>query len=218
MKKIFTFLTLILAFGFNAVNADVMPYYINSLKRYGIGFTEIKSPLVMRQEPKKDGKILEVLNFDYKNNAYCQMNSNRCEIDDIFSSYSMSKKLAFLTTIDETTDWNLVCFNQKDRPVCGWVETKQNRFYNWSEFFNIFGKRYGLYLFKDVAKADKVLYSAPFKQTNSTGSVEMANHITPWLIRGNWILVKVSDFNNQAKTGYINFRGTDGKLRLFVKF
>ena len=32
--------------------ADVMPYYINSLRRYGIGYTKVNSPLVMRREAK----------------------------------------------------------------------------------------------------------------------------------------------------------------------
>ena len=45
----------------------------------------------------------------------------------------------------------------------------------------------------------------------------MPRFISPWLIRGNWMLVKVKDFKD-SKTGWIQFRGSDGKLRLFVKF
>ena len=63
-----------------------------------------------------------------------------------------------------------------------------------------------------------MLFGAPVKQTNTIGSLEMPKLIVPWLIRGNWILVKVTDFQNQMKTGWINFRGDDGKLKLFVKF
>ena len=85
------------------------------------------------------------------------------------------------------------------------------------EFFEQFGKKYGIYLFKDLKKPDKILYAAPLKETNSLGSIEMPRFISPWLIRGNWMLVKVKDFKD-SKTGWIQFRGSDGKLRLFVKF
>ena len=199
--------------------ADVMPYYVNSLRRGGIGYTKVQSPLVMRREPKIDGEILETLNFNYKiEETTCEKNKERCFIDEVFSSYSKSKKLAFMTTLDSIDGWNLVCFNQNEMPVCGWVEEEKNKFYTLAEFFDTFGKKYGIYLFKDLQKADKILYAAPIKQTNSTGSLEMPKSITPWLIRGNWILVKAIDFQGQAKTGWLNFRGSDGKLKVFVKF
>ena len=218
MKKLAISIFIFLNLQFVA-SADVMPYYINSLRRCGIGYTEVTSPVVMKREIKEDSETLEVLRFNFKEEATsCEINQDRCDIDEVFAAYSKSKKIALMTTLDTIDGWNLVCFNQSDRPVCGWVEESKNKFYNWSDFFNIYGRKYGLYLFKDLQKQDKVLYSAPIKQTNTTGSIEMPKLITPWLIRGNWLLVKVNDFNNQLKTGWINFRGEDGKLKLFVKF
>lgn len=217
MRKIiltfFIFLSIV-----SVVSAEVLPYYINSLRRYGIGFTKVKSPLVMRQMPDNEGKILETLNFDYNRNVTCTINSLKCEIDEVFAAYSEKNKIALLTTLDETQGWSLVCFNQAQAPVCGWVDEKENKYYNWTDFFNILGKKYGLYLFKDLKKTDKILYAAPVKQTNATGSIEMPKAINPWLVQGNWILVKVADFNNEMKTGWFNYRGNDGKLRLFVNF
>ena len=218
MKKIilsfFVFLNLYLV-----ACADVTPYYINSLRRYGIGYSQVQSPLVMRREPKLEGEILETLNFNYKiEETVCEKNKDKCNIDEVFASYSKSKKIAFMTTLDSTDGWNLVCFNQSERPVCGWVEDEKNKFYTIAEFFNYFGKKYGVYLFKDLEKSDKILYAAPVKQTNSTGSLEMPKLITPWLIRGNWMLIKATDFQGQMKTGWINYRGNNGKLKLFVKF
>lgn len=197
--------------------ADVAPYYINSLRRYGVGFTKIQSPLVMHLEPYKEAKILETLTFDYKNNVSCSINKDKCAIDDIFAQYSTDKKLAFLTTIDIAQGWSMVCFNQADSPVCGWVNEENNKYYNYIDFFEEFGKKYGVYLYKDLKKTDKILYAAPIEQTNTTGSIEMPRFIVPWLVRGNWMLVKVNDFK-ESKTGWIRFRGNDGKLRLFVKF
>ena len=219
MKKLL--ITFLIFLNISAL-ADVMPYYINSLRRYGIGYTSVQSPLVMRRIPSHEGEILETLNFDFKGSASCLVNKTRCSMDEIFAAYSETNKIALLTTLDENENWSMVCFNQSDRPVCGWVEKKlNNRYYNWNDFLNIYGRKYGLYLYKDLQKADKVLYAAPMKQSNTTGSIELAKSITPWLVRGNWVLVKVMDFGNQGvqnKTGWINYRSDNGKLKLFVKF
>ena len=69
--------------------ADVLPYYINSLRRYGIGYTNVQSPLIMRQTPDKEGKIMETVNFDFKGNVSCLVNKNRCPIEEVFSAYSI---------------------------------------------------------------------------------------------------------------------------------
>jgi len=218
MKKIILSLFIFLNIYLMA-QADVMPYYINSLRRYGIGYTQVTSPLVMRREAKPDGEILETLHFNYKKEeTTCEINKDKCDINEVFSAYSKSKKLAFLTTLDYTEGWSLVCFNQGERPVCGWVQEEPNKYYSWNDFFGVFGRKYGVYLFKDLQKKDKTLYGAPIKQTNTVATLDMPKLITPWLVRGNWLLVKVHDFENQLKTGWINFRGDDGKLKLFVKF
>lgn len=218
MKKVF--LSLFILFNLYLVaKADVAPYYTSSLRRAGIGFSEVISPLVMRREPKIDGEILETLKFNFKEEkTICEKNIDKCEIDEVFSTYSKSKKLAFMTTLDSTEGWNLVCFNQSEYPICGWIEEEKNHYYTISEFFEKYGKKYGVYLFKDLQKNDKILYAAPVKQTNSTGSLDMPKSISPWLIRGNWMLVKALDFQNQMKTGWLNYRGNDGRLKLFVKF
>ena len=201
-----------------SADADVLPYYINSLRRYGIGYTQVQSPVNIRNAP--NGDIIETLNFDFKTGeTTCLVNNKRCSQDEVFSVFKQEKKLAFLTTMDEGQNHSYVCFNQTEAPICGWVEeNSNNKFYGWVDFFEYWGKKYGIYLFKDVQKTDRFLYSAPVKQTNTTGVLEFPKYIAPWLVRGNWVLVKVHDFNNQMKTGWLNFRGNDGKLRVFVKF
>jgi len=176
MKKII--LLFFMFFNFVSIaSADVMPYYSNSLRRYGIGYTKVQSPVILRREAKEDGEILEKLIFDYKGNALCEINKDRCPIEEIFAAYSETKKIALLTTLDETQseiedsakkenteipetdkenkekkqpkEWSLVCFNQAQTPICGWVlENENNKFYNWSEFFELYGRKYGLYLLK----------------------------------------------------------------------
>jgi len=218
MKKICVLLFIILGLAQIAL-ADVMPYYVNSLRRYGIGFTNITSPLVLRKLPNDDADILETINFDFKTEeTTCLVNTSNCATEQVFSAFSPKHKIALMTTLDESENWSFVCFNQNERPTCGWAKEDTNKFYNWTDFFNTFGKKYGLYLFKDLQKKDRILYAAPVHQSNATGSIELPRMITPWLVSGNWILVKVYDYNNQNKTGWLNFRDNYGKLKVFVKF
>ena len=219
LNKILILMLIVLS-SIQVVFAEVMPYYVNSLRRYGIGYTMVSSPLVLRNAPSLEGQIIETLNFDFKTEeASCLVNKQRCDIEEVFSAFSPKNKVALLTTLDESEDWSFVCFNQSERPICGWVkEDNNNKFYGWKDFFGILGKKYGLYLFKDIQKGDRILYGAPVKQTNTTGSIELPRIISPWLISGNWVLVKVYDFNNQIKTGWFNYRDNYGKLKLFVKF
>jgi len=218
IKNLIISLFLIIALT-DTVLAEVMPYYINSLRRYGIGFTSVSSPLVLRNLPSEQGSIVETVNFDFKTEeTTCLINKERCSTEEVFSAFSPKNKIALLTTLDESSNWSFVCFNQSDYPICGWAKEDNNKFYNWADFFGIYGKKYGIYLFKDLQKVDKILYAAPVKQSNTTGSVELPRMISPWLVRGNWLLVKVYDYNNQTKTGWLNFRDNFGKLKLFVKF
>lgn len=219
MKKITLLVFLFIGFSISALaELEVMPYYTSSIKRAGVGFTMATSPLIMRQEAKADGKILETLNFDFKSEPVCSINKQKCNLDDIFVVYKEDKKIAFLSAIDETDGWSLVCFNQSQSPVCGWVKEDKNKFYTTREFFDHYGKKYGMYFFKDVQKPDRTMYSAPVKQTNSVGIAEMPKFISPWLFQGNWVLVKVLDFGNSQKTGWLNFRSDMGKLKMFVRF
>lgn len=212
-KHILIILILLISYA----NADILPRYVNSIRNYGIGFTKVQSPLVIKNAPQKDASNLEIITFDYKNNVSCAINKNDCSLEKIFSIYSTEKKVAFMTTTDETLGYNLICYND-NKPLCGWVENNNNIFYNWNMFFNVLGRKQGLYAFNDITKNDKIIYASPDKNSNSIGSLEMPKYISPWLVQGNWILVKIYEYDSKIKTGWLNFRGEDGKLRLFVKF
>lgn len=217
MKKIQRRILIIFILLISAAYADIMPRYIDSIKNYGIGFTKVQSPLIIKKAPEKDAEVLEIVTFDYNNRIACSTNKNDCSLNKIFSFYLNEKKAAFMTTTDETQGYNLVCFNDK-QALCGWVESKNNIFYDWNMFFNVLGRKYGLYAFQDISKNDRIIYASPDRNSNSTGSIEMPKYISPWLVQGNWVLVKIYEYDSKIKTGWLNYRGDDGKLRLFVKF
>ena len=138
MKKICVLLFIIVSLAQIAL-AEVMPYYINSLRRYGIGFTSAVSPLVLRKLPNDNADIIETINFDVKTQeTSCLINNTNCSTEQVFSAFSPKNKIALLTALDESENWSFVCFNQNERPTCGWAKEDANKFYNWTDFFNIY--------------------------------------------------------------------------------
>ena len=200
-----------------AAFCNVVPYYFSSLKVSPVGFTFVKSPLNMRNIPDRNAPVVEVVSFDFDDNISC-FRDEGCKVSEVFSVYVKEKKVAVMSAVDKTDEWNFVCFNKSKNKTCGWVEDKDNKFYGLMDFYNIFGRKYGLYILHDLSKADRTIYSSPTKNTNSTGELMLPKSITPWLVQGNWILVKVLDFDNDKKTGWFNFRDESGRLKLFVNF
>ena len=215
-KIIVKIIPLVFLMLFLSAIADVIPYYFSSIKNSPMGFVFVKSPVIMRNLPQKEANVVEMVNFDFQNNVSCFKN-NECKIEEVFTTYLSDKKTAIMTAVDESQGYSLVCFNQKNG-FCGWVSEEENKFYTLNEFINIYGKKNGLYILKDLSKSEKVLYASNSIQTNSTGEIKLAHSIIPWLIRGNWILVKVVDLGYEKKTGWFNYRDENGKLKLFVKF
>ena len=140
MNKIKILLLFILTTSF--CFADILPYYYGNLKNTAIGFVKVSSPLEIRSEPSSESEIIETIEFDYQNHFSCT--SKQCIPEKIFSAYSEKNKIALLSATDESQNWIKVCFNS-EKPLCGWVKEDKNKFYNWSDFYNHLGKKYGLY-------------------------------------------------------------------------
>ena len=79
----------------------------------------------------------------------------------------------------------------------------------------VFGKKHGLYLLDD---SNKNLYSKAEDGAQVVDSFKYAKYIEPWFVNGNFLMVKIIDYDNKQKTGYIRWRTDDGKLLVFVKF
>jgi len=215
MKKIFLVIIFLFLFVPKS-HADVTPYYLGSVKYWGIGISSAGQNIKIYQEPSINSKLLEELNWDEKGNLICKFDKFNCRSEEYFISFAPSTKTALFATDDEIEGWIKICFNQK-RQLFGWIQKDEEaKYYTWNDFFITFGKKYGMYLFKDVPKNNKRLYAAPTHESECVDSFYLSNKITPWLIRGNWALVKVDHFDGQVKTGWLQYRNTDGNLLGFT--
>jgi len=203
------------------------PAYTNSLSHFGIGAARVTNYIAVYEKPDTNSKILQRI---YWNNADTVLILNKEGIEgasDIFLSYRPNKNMVFLSVEDEEDNWLKVCYNQKKR-LFGWVkkikgtdgEIEKNgaKFYPYPEFFFKYGKKYGIYTFKNLPADFKKLHARPNQDSDVVDEFDVAKHITPWLIQGNWMLVKLTTYDNKTKTGWLRWRSDTGHLTGFIDF
>ncbi len=213
MKRLFLILFSIF-FLTQAGFANVMPRYTTSINHWGMGILRVSNLTKIYEQQDENSDIIQKIYWDNGKN-FKALDSTRPE--DIFIAYLPASNYAFLSVEDENEKWVLVCYNQKTGQT-GWVKKADtsNEFYTWADFINICGRKNGIYVFKDIKEEDRVLYSTPQEDGQIVDNWKIAKHISPWYINGNWVMVKITDYDNTQKTGYLKWRTNEGRLLIFV--
>lgn len=194
------------------VLADVMPYYGSSLSKDTIGFLQVPKSFHLYKSPSLDSQDLDFLTWT---NSEVQLSSGKYDSVNTFAALVPSKSFAFCTVVDEQDGWYKIIYDKKHN-LSGWVKpTIKEDFWNLREFYQIFGKKYGLYYLRDIPEAKKNLYSAPADDAQKVGGFNIVKYIKLTIIRGNWALISVLDLDSSIKTGFIRWRSNDGQLYLF---
>ena len=214
MKKIILFFAIFLFFQNVACAHYYLPSTSISQKHWGIGVAQVPKNVVVYREPNSfSDKVMEIEAQQDK----ISCNQNECK-DNPFVAFYPNRKYAFLIAEDEQNGWVQVCYNQASKSF-GWVKLDDDTiFYTWAKFLNLYGRKHGLYLFKDVKKKDKILYAQPFSRSQSVDKFEYPKYISPWYVSGNFVMVKLLDYDNVQKTGWLRWRTDDGELLLFPDF
>lgn len=211
MKKILLTITFLFIFTL-ASNADVTPQYLSSVAHFGIGVAKSGKNIKIYEENNSKSNIKAQIIWDEFGNLECKNTKMSCEAREIFLGFAPSNNVALFSVEDETDEWIYICYNQRFR-LFGWIKKDQYTDYlSWGEFLIDYGRKYGLYLFRDVPKEYKTLYASPDPKSPAVDSFFLATHITPWLVRGNWILVKVENYDDTQKTGWLHFRSETGRF------
>lgn len=195
-----------------------MPSYTNSINHFGIGAARVTSYITIYKEPDLNSKVVKKI---YWNNIENFITDKKEESPkEIFIAYLPKENNVFFSVEDENDDWVKVCYNQK-KLLFGWVkkenENQGAKFYTYKDLFFELGKKYGIYTFRNLADENKKLYSAPNKEAKVIDDFNYPKHISPWLIQGNWMLVKVTTYDNKTKTGWFKYRTDEGRLNGFIK-
>ena len=90
----------------------------------------------------------------------------------------------------------------------GWVSTVDAmQFQPWRNFYNLYGRKYGLRILKDAPEDIEVLKAKSEDLSQTVSKLNYVQQIKLTVIRGNWALVTAFDLDKTPKTGYLKWRG-----------
>lgn len=204
MKK---FLLIICMMFMLPVFADVMPFYVNSIPKDAIGMYQTGENITILSEPEANSKTIKTFEFSYKPETMP---------DGMFAVLLNEKKLGFLYVSDIGDDGWVEVIYDRHTGASGWVLTEDRfQFLPWLTFYNMYGRKYGLRLFKDTPDEIEVLHAKSEDLSQNIGKLNFVKQIKLTAIRGNWALVSVFDIDKTPKTGYLRWRSNEGVIYAF---
>ncbi len=202
-KTIFTFIVCFMTAL--AVRANYMPFYSDAIPNEALGVYQTVGQLKVYDSPVDNAKEKFCLKIDY----------NADMPEGVFAAFVPEKQLSFLYVTDVDEGWVEVLYD-KNKNLRGWVKLDdQFLFSSWMTFYNLYGRKYGLKLMKDLPSDYKVLKSAPEDGAQVVSRINYPTKINLTALRGNWALVSVLDMDKTPKTGYLKWRSADGEIYAF---
>lgn len=209
MKKLLIILIFICGL-ISPAKADVMPYYVNNISTNSIGVYQAPNNIKIYKEPNQNSPLLLDATWDSKS-----YNSPNVSAGNLFVVFRPQKELALLLVTDETEDWVEIAFCQNGNQK-GWLKKDdQYKFQNWKTFYDLYGRKYGLYYMKDAPESTKTMYGSNTDDAQAIGKINLPQALKLTAVKGNWLLVNVFDMDKLVKIGWIKWRNTSGEIYLF---
>lgn len=187
------------------VRANYMPFYSDAIPNTALGVYQTVGEVKVYDSPQDNAKEKFYLKIDY----------NQAMPDGVFAAYVPEKQLSFLYVTDVDEGWVEVIYD-KNNNLRGWVKLSDTFLFNsWMTFYNLYGRKYGLKLMKDLPSDYKVLKSAPEDNAQVVSRINYPTKINLTALRGNWALVSVLDMDKTPKTGYLKWRSANGEIYAF---
>ena len=204
MKKFLIVLFLLLSLP---VFADTMPFYMDSVPKMALGLYQTDKEITLYSQPDSNSAEIRKMNFSYEPETMP---------DSVFALLINEKQLGFLYVTDIGDDGWVEVIYDKRTGAKGWVLTQdQMQFLPWRNFYNLYGKKYGLRFLKDAPEDLEVLRAKPEDLGQIVSKLNYIKQIKLTVIRGNWALVSVKDLDETPKTGYMKWRDVDGTIYAF---
>lgn len=210
MKKLFI-LILMIFLNIGIANAkDIMPVRPNINQVNSIGLYQIGDDVKIFKEPNEDSQILYRVRWDSD-----EFFPDEIGFEKFFVVFLPKKSLELSAVTDMTEEWLEIIYNNSNGKT-GWIKMDDPyKFMTWINFYNIYGKKYGLKLLKGSPEWCKDIKASPDDNAKTISTINQPQKINLNVIRGNWALVSVMDLDKTPKTGYIRWRSDDGVRYFF---
>ena len=204
MKK---FLIILMMLFTLPVFADTLPFYIESIPKTSLGLYQVDKEISLFSHPEANSNIIKKMQFSYDPETMP---------DRVFALLLNEKQLGFLYVTDIGDEGWVEVIYDKRTGAKGWVQTQDPmQFLPWINFYNLYGRKYGLRYLKDAPKDLEVLRAKPDDLAQIVSKINFVKQIKLTVIRGNWALVSVKDLDEVPKTGYLKWRDNDGTIYAF---
>lgn len=207
MKKKFVSLifALFLFFGKECFAVDIIPTSSNSVTVNTVGIYQINNDVTIYKFPDEKSMILYRVRWNEE-----EFFPETIGAEKFFSLFIANKELAYVNVVDVVDGWVEIVYNNNTGET-GWIkEDDPYKFMTWINFYNVYGKKYGLSILKGAPALCKDIKAAPDEKGQTLSTINMPQKIHLNIIRGNWALVSVFDMDKVPKTGYVRWRSDDG--------
>lgn len=206
MKKLFLsiVLGLIISFG-NAYAKDIIPTSPVMVNVHTVGLYQVGDDVNIYKFPDENSQILYRVRWSENDFFPAEIGPEK-----FFSVFLAQKQLALVNVVDIADGWVEVVYNNSTGQT-GWIrEDDPYKFMTWINFYNTYGKKYGLNMLKGAPNNCKDIKTSPEDTAKTIATINVPKQIHLNIIRGNWALVSVLDLDKTPKTGYIRWRSDDG--------
>ena len=201
------FLIILAMFLTMPVFADTMPFYVDSIPKSVIGLYQTDKDITLFSHPDANSQIIKTMDFSYNPETMP---------DDTFAVLINEKQLGFLYVTDIGDEGWVQVVHNKHTGAKGWVQTTDRmQFLPWINFYNLYGRKYGLRLMKDAPEETENLYAKSEDDSQVISKLRYVKQIKLTAIRGNWALVSAFDIDKTPKTGYMKWRNSEGRILAF---
>ncbi|MCR4880994.1 MAG: hypothetical protein K6A44_03470 [bacterium] len=216
MKKILAALIFAIVLTLPAFCAEFLPKYKSSITDYGIGIYFGDGKATVYAEPDDKSNVVAKLSWDTEK---VKINGEETIPKNVFGVFLPENALSGFIALDELgTEYTKIVYDTA-KGLSGWIKNApDNKVFYWRQLFYKYGKTRGLYIFADINKDDRVLHLAPEEDAEVSYTFIYPKYIRLQLIKGNWALLKVVDYDNEQKVGWFKWRNPDGTLNLFPLF
>lgn len=210
MKKIILTLFVFFISMLSSIAANVIPENISISNTNTFGVYQVGNSIVVYEEPDENSAIKQKIVWS-KDNVIPQ----NLKKSDLFVLYLGKNDFALMAVTDEIEDWVEVIYNNSTGDK-GWIKKDDPyKFNTWVNFYNMYGRKYGLKMLKGAPESVTYMYGSPDESAKKISTINNPELINLNFVRGNWMLVTVVDIDRTPKTGYIRWRSDDGIKYLF---